>query len=278
MLPQLKGTFMAVRRKAKSKRAVSKLALAKGRSGAELGIQARNLKVKSAESILALAQTVGIAYAAFYEPWAKVGAPKIMVPEQKQAAKDWKDFIRESGYIWPRHYKLLRTLWLIYRKMDLLKPNSENLPNSIDAIHKVVSVRLDPKQQKALFKGLTESHTAKDVAALITHVKTGKSGDLEELDAAGADALLSADNPSSPIQKQSVLSMGADLIAHETFISAANRHSEPNHQGFVVVLCHVDPFNRKVSEIDVLSDEALVEEAIRLAHQKRSDVKAVEAA
>jgi hypothetical protein len=269
---------MAVGKNAKSTRlsTVSRRALARTRSGAELGIQAKMLKVKSATTILALAQTVGIAYEAFYEPWAKVGAPKIDVPEQKTAAKHWQDFLRESGYVWPRHYKLLRTLWVIHRKMDFLKLNSENLPNSIDAIGKVCSVKLTDEQQKALVKGLTRSHTAKDVAALITQVKTGKIDDLHELDAAGADALLSADNPSSPSEKQSVLSMAADLIAHETVITATNRHAEPSHQGFVVVLCYLDPIRRQSFEIEVLADAAIVEEAIKLAHRKRCEIQMVE--
>jgi hypothetical protein len=271
---------MVARKKAKSKHlaTVSRRGLTNGRSGAELGIQAKILKVKSASAILALAQTVGIAYEAFYEPWAKVGAPKIKIPEQKEADKHWRDFIRESGYVWPRHCKLLRTLWSIYRKIDLLKPNSANLPNSIDAIHKVVSVRLDPQQQKELFKGLTKSHTAKDVAALIALVKTGKRDELNELDAEATNDLLSADTspPASP--QQSILSMSADLIAHETFISAEHRYLEASHQGFVVVLCHLDKITQQSVEIEILADEGLVEEAIRLAHQKRSAVQEIQAA
>ena len=114
---------MAARKNVKSKHlAISRRALTKGRSGAELGIQARTMKAKSVETILELAQTVGIAYEAFYEPWAKVGAPKFNVPEQKEAAKQWQDFLRESGYLWPRHYKLLRTLWMIHRR-DGLPPS-----------------------------------------------------------------------------------------------------------------------------------------------------------
>ena len=161
--------------------------------------------------------------------------------------------------------------------MDFLQANSENLPNSVDAISKVCSVKLTDKQQKALVKGLTESHTAKDVAALITQIKTGKRDDLEELDAEAADALLSQGTPLT-VPKQSILSMSADLLADEPAISADNRHAEPNHLGFVVVLCHVHPIRKQMNEIVVLSNGDLVEEAIRLAHQKRSAVKTVDAA
>jgi hypothetical protein len=268
---------MAARKNSKRLATLGQLASTRGRSGAELGVQAKMLKIKSATTILELAHAVGIAYEAFYEPWAKVGAPKIDVPEQKEAAKHWKDFLRESGYVWPRHYKLLRSLWIIHRKMDFLKPNSANLPNSIDAISKVCSVKLTDKQQKALVRGLTQSHTAKDVAALITQVKTGKADDLDDLDAEATDELLSQ-GKSPTVPKQSILSVAADLLANETVISADNRHAEPNHLGFIVVLCHVDPIAKRVSEIGVLSNDDLVEEAIRLAHLKLSDLKSVEAA
>lgn len=268
----------AKRTKSKRVAVVRKIELAKGKTGAELGIQARTLKAKSAETILALAQTVGIAYAAFYEPWVKIGKPSVKIPEQKVADKHWADFLRESGYVWPRHYPLLRSLWMIHRKMDFLKPNSENLPNSIDAIKKIASVKLTDKQQKTLMKGLTESHTAKDVAALISRVKTGDRERFEELDAAGADALLSGEDSKSSDPKQSVLSMAADLIANETLISSDHRHAEASHQGFIVILCYLDPNKKQSVEVEVLADPDLVEEAIKLAHQKRTGAKVLKAA
>jgi hypothetical protein len=72
--------------------------------------------------------------------------------------------------------------------------------------------------------------------------------------------------------------MAADLIAHATVVSAANRHAEPSHQGFVIVLCHVDKIKQQTVEIGVLSDQGLVEEAIKLAHQKRNVTKDAKAA
>lgn len=247
------------------------------KSEAELGQQAHSLKVKSSLTILALAEVVGTAYEAYYEPWAKVGAPNTKIPEQKQADKHWQDFLRESGYVFPRHYPLLRTLWMIHRKMDYLKPNSKNLPNSIDAIKKVAMAKLNDKQQKQLMKGLTESHTARDVAALISKVKTGGSELFDELDAAGADRLQSANHePSEP--KQNVLSMASDLIAHQTINSDANRYSEASHNGFLVVLYHLDPVRKQAVEVEVLSDPDLVDDAIKLAHQKRGAIKSLKAA
>lgn len=147
-------------------------------TGHDLGLAARGKLAKSSLAILDLAKVIHKAYDLYYAPICFRGRPTVNERDAKEAEqrKQWAAFLAASGFSMPQHAKLLRNYWRIGGKEKVLRRNSENLPNSVDALAELCSIDCEYTKEQDLFfmvlSVLTQSSTADDVRFCIKAAKT----------------------------------------------------------------------------------------------------------
>jgi hypothetical protein len=142
------------------------------RSGRELGIRATHYRTKTTEGLLEVARCVYEAHNRWYAPWKAIGRPKRKVRDKYRlsAARQWQDFLTETGWKFSKHAKLIGRLAQIGERAQLLKSNSANLPNSLEALALLTGKALTNKVVERVASQLSAASTAHDTLQAIESV------------------------------------------------------------------------------------------------------------
>jgi hypothetical protein len=142
------------------------------RSGRELGIRATHYRTKTTEGLLEVARCVYEAHNRWYAPWNPVGRPKRKRKTKERIAAElqWQHFLTETGWKFPKHAKLIGRLAQIGERAQLLKSNSANLPNSLEALALLTGKALTNKVVERVAAQLSAASTAHDTLQTIERV------------------------------------------------------------------------------------------------------------
>jgi hypothetical protein len=159
-------------------------------SGHDLGVAARGKLAKSSEAILDLAVVIHKAYDLYYAPRAKRGRPRKgsagignrLIVEWDRKESEWEAFLAASGYDMAQHSKLLRNYWRVGKKAGALRRNSENLPNSLDALAELCADGVENREFCLVLAEMTPQATADDVRFLL---RASRTVPLEDVDSFG---------------------------------------------------------------------------------------------
>ena len=156
--------------------------------GHHLGLATRGKLAKNTESILDLAVVIHKAYDLYYAPRAKRGRPRKhsggidnrLIKEWDQKESEWEAFLAASGFNMAQHSKLLRNYWRVGKRAGALRgQNSENLPNSMDALAELCAEGVKDREFCLILAELTPQATADDVRFLL---KASREVPLDDVD------------------------------------------------------------------------------------------------